>query len=184
MTSSLAKSKQVIGAQFQTLFSTVFLLFDVPEYSNTFDYIKDTRPADYFNNQKSLHIIFKAVCFNFVVIGMNRLTPFCYFRSTVIFLFCNPWFFLRYRRYINNLLTYLHSTAMQPNNTCKIVIMTDVLFVVSCCRPTTLLGCFCFTLRNTTKLASTLIARVNWIHMQNMLVACCLLLHCKILPLS
>jgi len=45
MTSSLAKSKQIIGAQFQTLFSTVFLFFDVPEYSDTFDYIKDTRPA-------------------------------------------------------------------------------------------------------------------------------------------
>jgi len=47
-----AKSKQIIGAQFQRLFSTVFLLFDVPEYSNTFDYIKDKRPAVYFNNQK------------------------------------------------------------------------------------------------------------------------------------
>jgi len=52
MTSSLAKSKQIIGAQFQTLFSTVYLLFDVPEYSNTFDYSKDTLPAVYFNNQK------------------------------------------------------------------------------------------------------------------------------------
>jgi len=52
MTSSLAKSKQVIGAQFRTLFSTVFLLFRVPEYSNRFDYIKDIRPAIYFNNQK------------------------------------------------------------------------------------------------------------------------------------
>jgi len=52
MTSSLAKSKQVIGAQFRTLFSTVFLLFNVPEYSNRFDYIKDIRPAIYFNNQK------------------------------------------------------------------------------------------------------------------------------------
>jgi len=52
MTSSLAKSKQIIGVQFQTLFSTVFLLFDVPEYSNTFDSIKDTRLAVYFNNQK------------------------------------------------------------------------------------------------------------------------------------
>jgi len=51
MMSSLAKSKQIIGAQFHTLFSAVFLLFDVPEYSNTFDYIKDTRPAVYFNNQ-------------------------------------------------------------------------------------------------------------------------------------
>jgi len=54
MTSSLAKSKQIIRAQFQTLFSTVFLLFDVPEYSNAFDYIKDTRPAGYFNNQKTI----------------------------------------------------------------------------------------------------------------------------------
>jgi len=52
MTSSLAKSKQVIGAQFRTLFSTVFLLFNVPGYSNRFDYIKDIRPAIYFNNQK------------------------------------------------------------------------------------------------------------------------------------
>ena len=52
MTSSLAKSKEVIGAQFRTIFSTVFLLFNVPEYSNRFDYIKDIRPAIYFNNQK------------------------------------------------------------------------------------------------------------------------------------
>jgi len=52
MTLSLAKSKQIIGAQFQMLFSTVLLLFDVPQYSNRFDYIKDIRPAVYFNNQK------------------------------------------------------------------------------------------------------------------------------------
>jgi len=52
MTSLLAKSKQIIGAQFQMLFSTVFLLFNVPQYSNRFDYIKDIRPAIYFNNQK------------------------------------------------------------------------------------------------------------------------------------
>jgi len=52
MTSSLAKTKQIIGAQLQTLFSTFFLLFDVPQYSSTFDYIKDTRPAVYFNNKK------------------------------------------------------------------------------------------------------------------------------------
>jgi len=52
MTSSLAKSNQIIGAQFQTLFSTVFLLFDVPRYSDRFDYIKDIRPAVYLNNQK------------------------------------------------------------------------------------------------------------------------------------
>jgi len=48
----LAKSKQIIGAQFQTLFSEVFLLFYVPQYSDRFDYIKDIRPAVYFNNQK------------------------------------------------------------------------------------------------------------------------------------
>jgi len=61
MTSLLAKSKQIIGAQFQTLFSTIFLLFDVPQYSGRFDYIKDIRPAIYFNNQISLRIIFKSV---------------------------------------------------------------------------------------------------------------------------
>jgi len=52
MTSSLVKSKQIIGAHFQTLFSTIFLFFDVPQYSNRFDYIKDTPPALYFNNPK------------------------------------------------------------------------------------------------------------------------------------
>ena len=52
MTSSLAKSKQIIGAHFQTLFCTIFLVFDVPQYLNRFDYIKDIRPAIYFNNQK------------------------------------------------------------------------------------------------------------------------------------
>jgi len=52
MTSSLPKSKQIIGAQFQRLFSTVFLLFDVPQYSHRFDYIEGIRPAIYFNNQK------------------------------------------------------------------------------------------------------------------------------------
>jgi len=57
MTSSFAKSKQIIGAHFQT-FSTVFLIFDVPQYSHIFHYIKNIRPAIYFDNQKSLHIIF------------------------------------------------------------------------------------------------------------------------------
>jgi len=52
MTSSLAKSKQVVGAHFHMLFSTIFLWFDVPQYSNRFDYIKDIWPAIYFNNQK------------------------------------------------------------------------------------------------------------------------------------
>jgi len=57
MTSSLSKTTQIIGAQFQTLFSTVFLLFDVPQYSNRFDYVKDIQPAIYFNNQKNEKII-------------------------------------------------------------------------------------------------------------------------------
>jgi len=41
MTSSLAESKHIIDAHFQTLFATIFLLFDVPQSSNRFDYIKD-----------------------------------------------------------------------------------------------------------------------------------------------
>jgi len=52
MTSSLAKSKKNHRCAVSDAFSAVFLLFDVSEYSNTFDYIKDTRPAGYFNNQK------------------------------------------------------------------------------------------------------------------------------------
>jgi len=51
MTSALAKSKQIIGAHFQTLFFYNYLIFDVPQYSNRFDYIKDIQPAMYFNNQ-------------------------------------------------------------------------------------------------------------------------------------
>jgi len=58
MTSSLAKSKQIIGAHLQTLLCTIFLFFDVPQYSNRFDYIKDIRPA-ILTTKKSLHIIFK-----------------------------------------------------------------------------------------------------------------------------
>jgi len=54
MTSSLAKSKQVIGVHIQTLFSTIFLFFDVHQYSNTLDYIKDIRQAIYFNNQPTI----------------------------------------------------------------------------------------------------------------------------------
>jgi len=52
MTSSLAKSKQIIGAHFQTLFSTILLFFDVPQYSNRFDCIIDIRQAIFFNSQK------------------------------------------------------------------------------------------------------------------------------------
>jgi len=41
MTASLVKSRQMIHVHFQTLFSTIFLFFGVPRYSNRFDYIKD-----------------------------------------------------------------------------------------------------------------------------------------------
>jgi len=51
MTSSLAKSKQIIGAHFQTFFLKI-LIFDVSQYSHIFHYIKDIRPAIYFDNQK------------------------------------------------------------------------------------------------------------------------------------
>jgi len=39
MTSSLARSKQIIGAHFYS-FSAIFLSFGVPQYSNRLDYIK------------------------------------------------------------------------------------------------------------------------------------------------
>jgi len=53
MTSSLAKSKQIIGAHLQTFFFYNILIFDVPQYSHIFHYIKDIRPAIYFNNHKT-----------------------------------------------------------------------------------------------------------------------------------
>ena len=52
MTSSLAKVNKSSDAHFQMLFSKIVLFFDVPQYYNRFDYIKDRRQAVYFNNQK------------------------------------------------------------------------------------------------------------------------------------
>jgi len=55
MTSSLAKSKQIIGAQFQRLFFYSFLIVWcswIFKYIWLSSYIKDTRLAVYFNNQK------------------------------------------------------------------------------------------------------------------------------------
>jgi len=52
MTSSLVKSKQITGMHFHMLFLQFLLFFDVPQYLNRFDYIKDILPAIYFNNQK------------------------------------------------------------------------------------------------------------------------------------
>jgi len=50
---------RIIGAHFHTFFFYNILIFDVPQYSHIFHYIKGIRPAIYFDNQKSLHIIFK-----------------------------------------------------------------------------------------------------------------------------
>jgi len=60
MTSSLAKSKQIIGAQFQTFFSTIFLCFYVPQYSRYSLYKRHTTMQQFtLTTKKSLHIIFK-----------------------------------------------------------------------------------------------------------------------------
>ena len=62
MTSSLAKVNKSSGAYFLDAFSVILCFFDVPKYSDMFDYIKGRRPAVYFRNpKKSLHIIFKAI---------------------------------------------------------------------------------------------------------------------------
>ena len=46
MTSLPPKVNRSSGAHFQTFFfSKIFLFFDLPQYSNTFDYIRDRRPA-------------------------------------------------------------------------------------------------------------------------------------------
>ena len=48
-----SKSKQIIGCALSHVFSQMFLFFDLPQYSNRFDYIRDRRRAIYFNNQKN-----------------------------------------------------------------------------------------------------------------------------------
>jgi len=52
MTSLLPKVNRSSDAHFETFFSKIFLFFDLPQYSNRFDYILDRRRAIYFNNQK------------------------------------------------------------------------------------------------------------------------------------
>ena len=53
MTSSLGKSKLIIGCTLSDAFCfKIFLFFDIPQYSNRFNYIKDRRWAICFNNQK------------------------------------------------------------------------------------------------------------------------------------
>jgi len=51
MTSSLAKSKQITGAHFQTFFYNI-LMFWCSSIFHVIHYIKDIRPAIYFDNQK------------------------------------------------------------------------------------------------------------------------------------
>jgi len=58
MTSSLANSKQIVGAHFQTLFSTVLLFFDVPQYSLDLIILKTYHQQFTLTTKKSLHIIF------------------------------------------------------------------------------------------------------------------------------
>jgi len=62
MTSSLAKCKQIIGAHFQTFFSTIFLFFDVPQYSIDLIILKTDDKHFTLTTKKSLHIIFKLEC--------------------------------------------------------------------------------------------------------------------------
>jgi len=53
--------KQIIGAHFRTPFSTIFLFFDVPQYSNRFDYYFQRHMTSNLvltTTKTSLHIIF------------------------------------------------------------------------------------------------------------------------------
>jgi len=59
MTSSLAKSKQIIGGHFLDAFSAIFLSFGVPQYLNRLDYIKACDQQFTLKPKKSLHITFK-----------------------------------------------------------------------------------------------------------------------------
>jgi len=71
MMSFLPKSKQIIGAHFHMLFSTIFLFFDVPQYSNRFDYIKDIWQQFTLTTKKSLHITFKRFWWTYGELKIN-----------------------------------------------------------------------------------------------------------------
>jgi len=47
------KVNKSLGAHLQALFSKIFLFFDVPQYANRFDYVKDRWQAVYFSNRKN-----------------------------------------------------------------------------------------------------------------------------------
>ena len=51
----LQKINKSSGAHFQMLFSKIFLFFDVPQYSNRLDYIKDTMSYLLFNTHTDTH---------------------------------------------------------------------------------------------------------------------------------
>ena len=59
MTSSLAKSKQIIGAHFQTFFSTIFLFLTFLNIHIYFIILKTFDQKFILTTKKSLHIIFK-----------------------------------------------------------------------------------------------------------------------------
>jgi len=59
MTSSLAKSKQIIGAHFQTLFSTIFLFLMFLSIQIDLIILKTYDKQFTLTTKKSLHIIFK-----------------------------------------------------------------------------------------------------------------------------
>jgi len=59
MTSSLEKSKQIIGAHFQTLFSTIFLFLMFLNIRIDLIILKTYDQQFILRTKKSLHIIFK-----------------------------------------------------------------------------------------------------------------------------
>ena len=55
----LQKVNKSSGVHFETLFSIIFLFFDVPQYSHAFDYIKLDDKQSTLTSKKSLHITFR-----------------------------------------------------------------------------------------------------------------------------
>jgi len=62
MMSSLAKSKQIIGANFQTLFSTMFLFLMFLNIQINLIILKTYDQQFTLATKKSLHIIFNSKC--------------------------------------------------------------------------------------------------------------------------
>jgi len=73
--SSLAKSKQIIGAHFQKYFSTIFLFFEFLNIQIDLIILKTKDQQFTLTTKKSLHIIFKSCQRLYGILNLSNCQP-------------------------------------------------------------------------------------------------------------